>query len=41
MAAADAQKKTSGGSGAWFYGLLVVLVAALGFVLIRKDNKKK
>ena len=25
----------------YFYGLLVVLVAALGFVLIKKDNKKK
>lgn len=37
-AAADAQKK---GGSIWFYGLLVVLVAALGFVLVRKDNKKK
>lgn len=37
-AAAEAQKKSS---SVWFYGLLVVLVAALGFVLIRKDNKKK
>ena len=35
---ATAQKKSS---TVWFYGLLVVLVAALGFVLIRKDNKKK
>lgn len=40
-AAAEAQKKTNGGSGIWFYGLLVVLVAALGFVLMGKDNKKK
>lgn len=39
-AAAESQKKSSG-SSVWFYGLLVALVAALGFVLIKKDNKKK
>ena len=37
--AAAAQKKIN--SSIWFYGLLVVLVAALGFVLVKKDKKKK
>ena len=37
---AVAEKKTSGNSSIYFYGLLIVLVAALGFVLIRKGNKK-
>lgn len=40
QAAADAEKKTDAGSSIYFYGLLIVLVAALGFVLIRKDKKK-
>lgn len=40
-AVADAQKKTNGNSTIWFYGLLIALVAALGFVLIRRDNTKK
>ena len=35
------QKKNNGGSTIWFYGLLVALVAGLGFVLLKKDNKKK
>ena len=35
------QKKNNGGSSIWFYALLVVLVAGLGFVLLKKDNKKK
>jgi len=35
------QKKNKGGSSIGFYGLLVALVAALGFVLLKKDNKKK
>ena len=39
--AANAVKKNDGGSSIWFYGLLVVLVAGLGFVLLKKDNKKK
>ncbi len=34
-------KKTERSPVIYFYGLLVVLVAALGFVLIKKDNKKK
>ena len=37
----DTVKKNDGGSSIWFYGLLVVLVAGLGFVLLKKDNKKK
>ena len=37
----NAQKKTSNaGSSIWFYVLLVALVAGLGFVLLKKDNKK-
>lgn len=35
----DVQKKNSGNSTVWFWALLVVLVAGLGFVLVRKDNK--
>ena len=41
---ADAEKKNKvnqGGSSVWFYVLLVVLVAGLGFVLLKKDNKRK
>ncbi len=38
--AATAQKKSNENSTIWFYGLLIVLVGALGFVLIRKDKKK-
>lgn len=35
-----AEKKTNdGNSTVWFWALLVVLVAGLGFVLVRKDNK--
>lgn len=41
----DAQKKNElkkpGSSSIWFYGLLVALVAALGFVLIGTGKKKK
>lgn len=33
-------KKNEGGSTIWFWGLLIVLVAGLGYVLVRKDNKK-
>lgn len=40
-AAAAAEQASNGNSVVWFYALLVVLVAALGFVLIRKENKKK
>ena len=29
------------GSTFWFYALLIGLVAALGFVLVGKGNKKK
>jgi len=36
----DVQKKSDGASSMYFYILLIVLVAALGFVLVRKDNKK-
>lgn len=38
--AAEAAKKNEGGSTVWFWGLLIVLVAGLGYVLVRKDNKK-
>ncbi len=39
---AEPEKKTDeGGSVVWFYVLLIALVAGLGFVLVRKDNKKK
>ncbi len=33
-----AQKKTENGGSGYFYGLLIVLVAALGFVLVRKKK---
>ena len=33
------QKKNNGGSTIYFWALLIALVAGLGFVLIRKDNK--
>jgi len=39
--AEPAEKKSNGESSAWFYGLLVVLVAALGFVLVGTGHKKK
>ena len=35
----ETQKKTSGSAGVWFWGLLIVLVAGLGLVLVRKDKK--
>ena len=38
--AAEPEKKNEGGSTVWFWGLLIVLVATLGYVLVRKDNKK-
>ena len=38
-AAVDSQKKNSGASSVWFWGLLIVLVAGLGLVLVRKDKK--
>lgn len=34
------QKKNEEGSVIWFWGLLFVLVAGLGYVLVRKDKKK-
>ena len=34
---AEPEKKNE---GVWFWGLLIVLVATLGYVLVRKDNKK-
>ena len=37
---AEPEKKNEGGSTVWFWGLLIVLVATLGYVLVRKDNKK-
>lgn len=36
---ATAEKKNNNGSSIWFWGLLVVLVAGLGVVLVRKDKK--
>ncbi len=36
----SAKKNETGGSTIWFWGLLIVLVAGLGYVLVRKDNKK-
>lgn len=36
---ATAEKKNNNGSSIWFWGLLVVLVAGLGIVLVRKDKK--
>lgn len=41
IAAEQPQKKTEGGSTIWFYAFLIALVAALGFVLVGKGNKKK
>lgn len=38
-AAATAEEK-GGNSTIWFWGLLVVLVAGLGFVLVKKGNRK-
>ena len=35
----DSQKKNSEPSTIWFWALLIALVAGLGFVLVRKDNK--
>lgn len=37
---AEPEKKNEGGNTVWFWGLLIVLVATLGYVLVRKDNKK-
>ena len=37
---AEPEKKNEGDSTVWFWGLLIVLVATLGYVLVRKDNKK-
>ncbi|MBR5567033.1 MAG: hypothetical protein IKW09_02915 [Alphaproteobacteria bacterium] len=39
-AAEDVEKKSEGGNVIWFWGLLIVLVAGLGYVLVRKDKKK-
>ena len=39
-AAESVKKNEEGGSTIWFWGLLIVLVAGLGYVLVRKDNKK-
>ena len=36
----DVVKKNEGGNTVWFWGLLIVLVAGLGYILVRKDNKK-
>lgn len=39
---AQPEKKTNQhGNTIWFWGLLIVLVAGLGYVLVRGDNKKK
>lgn len=39
---AQSEKKTNQhGNTIWFWGLLIVLVAGLGYVLVRGDNKKK
>lgn len=35
----NVQKKNSEPSTVWFWALLIALVAGLGFVLVRKDNK--
>lgn len=37
---AQSVKKNEDGSTIWFWVLLIVLVAGLGYVLVRKDNKK-
>ncbi|MBR6684744.1 MAG: hypothetical protein IKL37_00590 [Alphaproteobacteria bacterium] len=40
-AATDAESAAPAQGGtAWFWGLLIVLVAGLGYVLVRKDKKK-
>lgn len=36
---AETEKKSEG-SVVWFWGLLIVLVAGLGYVLVRKDKRK-
>lgn len=36
----DVKKNDQQGSVVWFWGLLIVLVAGLGYVLVRKDKKK-
>lgn len=36
---AESQKKNSEPSTVWFWGLLIVLVAGLGVLLVRKDKK--
>lgn len=36
---AEAQKKNNEPSNVWFWGLLIVLVAGLGVLLVRKDKK--
>lgn len=42
VVAAESEKKTSQqGSTVWFWALLIVLVAGLGYILVRGDNKKK
>lgn len=37
----NAEKKSEGGSPVYFYIILAALVLGLGYVLIRKDTKKK
>ena len=39
--AAQTEKKNNQGGTIWFWGLLIILVAGLGYVLVRGDNKKK
>ena len=39
-AAAEESAPATQGSTTWFYALLIVLVAGLGYVLVRKDKKK-
>ena len=38
--AAEPSNPADKGSTTWFYALLIVLVAGLGYVLVRKDKKK-
>ena len=38
--AAEESAPATQGSTTWFYALLIVLVAGLGYVLVRKDKKK-
>jgi glutaredoxin len=33
------KKNNTGNSTIWFWGLLIALVAGLGYILVRKDNK--